>query len=419
MRNSGGAFVTFGVLALAALTFAPPAVAADGPGWPQFHGPRRDNISKETGLPKSWPDGGPKLLWTAQGIGHGFASVSVADGLIYTAGNAEEKTRITAIDLDGRTRWTFDNGKAWTGSHPGSRGVPTIDGGRLYHESPLGNVVCLNAKTGRKIWGLNILERFGAKNTIWALAESLLIDGDRVICCPGGPETAMVALDKMTGRVVWKSPSTGDKAGYASPTLAEQDGLRMIFTMTARALIAVNADNGELLWRFEHVTPYNENIFVPLYHDGHVFISTQTTGSVKLRICVDGRKASVEPVWRSTELDNHHGGVVLLDGHLYGSCARRNGAQWVCLDWEAGQVKYIRPGVGKGSLTYADGMLYTFAERHTMGLVRVTPEGHEVVSRFDVPARGKALSWAHPVVCGGRLYIRESDRLYAYQLRDD
>lgn len=403
------------LLVLAAL--APRGAAEEAAcSWPQFHGPRRDNVSTETGLLKAWPEGGPKLLWTAKGLGHGFTTVSIAGGLIYTAGNVGEETVITALDLGGHVKWQSPNGAAWTGSQPGARGVPTIDGDRLYHESPLGEVVCLEAATGKRLWGLNILGDYGSQNITWALAESLLVDGPRLICCPGGPETAVVALDKATGKTVWKSPSTGDLAGYSSPVIGELDGLRMIFTMTSRAAIAVAADDGRLLWRFEHVTPFDENVFTPIYRDGHVFISTQITGSVMLRLKVEGRKCSAEPVWRSEDLDNHHGGVVLLDGHLYGS-GRRNGERWACLDWKTGKTMYLERGVGKGSLTAAEGMLYTFGERGLVGLVKATPEGHEASGQFRLQSQGEGPYWAHPVVCGGRLYLRHGEYLFCYNVR--
>lgn len=395
----------------------PSAAPADEASyWPRFHGPNGDNVSSATGLLKKWPEGGPKLGFVARGIGHGFASVTIADGLIYTCGNIDQRTVITALELEGNIQWQVDNGGAWTGDHSGTRGTPTIDAPRLYHESPLGEVICLNAKSGQRIWNLNVLEKFGSKNIRWALAESLLIDGDRVICCPCGPHTAVVALDKMTGRTVWQSPSAeGDLAGYASPTLAEYGGLRMIFTMTAKAVIGVNAETGDLLFRFPHRTSWNVNALKPIFHDGHVFISTgYRSGSVMLKLNVRGQKASVEEVWRSRELDNHHGGVLLLDGYLYGSSYR---GRWLCLDWKTGQTMYEARGVGKGSLTYADGMLYTLSEKSTMGLVKATPDAHPGVSQFRLPEGGEGPSWAHPVVCGGRLYIRHGDFLYAYDVR--
>jgi outer membrane protein assembly factor BamB len=410
-----GILAALGMVAGGTLT----ARAEEDPFWPQFHGPKRDNISTDQGLLKQWPAGGPRLLWTAKGLGHGFASLAIAHRTIYTAGNIDGKTVITALDLDGRIRWQVENGPAWQDPVPGARGTPTIDGDRLYHESPHGHVVCLDAKTGKRLWGLNILQAFHSKPGNWGLAESLLIDGDRAICCPGGPETAMVALDKQTGRVVWKSPSAaGDLPGYASPSLGEHQGLRTIFTLTSKAAIGVNADTGDLLWRLEHETPFDEMINMPLYRDGHVLISTRTTGSVLLKLRVQGKNASVEPVWRSKDLDNQHHGVVLFDGYLYGASHVNQSGRWICLDWRTGKTQYMERGVGKGSLTCADGMLYTLNENDgTMGLVKATPEGHEVISRIRIPPGGQGPIWAHPVVCGGWLYVRHSDLLYAYDVR--
>lgn len=387
--------------------------ASEAAAWPRFHGPKGDNRSADAGLLQRWPEKGPRLVWSAEGIGYGYSGVSIAGGRVYTAGNVGDRTVLTALDMAGKTLWQADVGPAWDKEYPGTRATPTLDGDRLYYETPLGDVVCLETGRGKRIWGLNILEQFGSQHLRWGQAESLLVDGSQVICSPGGPH-AVVALDKMTGKVIWKSPSAGDLAGYASPTLAERRGLRMILTMTARAMIGVNADTGELLWRFEHVTPWDENIMMPIYHDGHVFVSTMSTGSVLLRIKVDGKRASVEEVWRNDDLDNHHGGVLLEGGHLYGSSTS---GQWMCLDWKTGRTVYQQRGVGKGSLTWADGMLYTLGERGTMALVKATPEAHDVISRFRVPEGGEGPFWAHPVVCGGRLYLRHADRLFAYDVQ--
>jgi len=384
--------------------------------WPQFHGPNRDNLSTETGLLKKWPENGPALLWTARGLGHGYSTVSIAAGMIYTAGSIEKDTVITALNMDGKTQWQVKNGPAWTGDRPGTRGTPTIDGNRLYDQSPIGNLVCLDAKTGKKIWGFNTLEKFKSKTNTWALAESLLVDGERLICCPGGPQTSMVALNKNTGSVIWTSPSVGDLAGYSSPTLADYQGLRIIMVLTAKNFIGVNADTGEMLWQVKHESYADENVMTPIFHDGQVFISTLKTGSVKFKINVKDGKVSLEELWRTEELDCHHGGVLLLDGNLHGNSTFRNSNLWICLDWQTGAKKYMDKGVGKGSLTYADGMLYTLSENGVMGLVRPAAAGYELVSSFDIPKGGQGNSWAHPVVCAGRLYLRHGDFLYAYSI---
>jgi len=396
-----------------------PLAAADTPFWPRFDGPNGDRISTETGLMKKWPEPGPNLLWNAKGIGKGFAGVTIADGWIFTAGDIDDANVITAMNMDGRIQWQVKNGASWTGSGPGgARGTPTVDGDRLYHENAHDQLVCLDARSGKKIWSLNIGSEFQGRRGGYGRGESLLIDGNRVICCPGGT-IAMAALDKKTGRVVWKSPSAGEPAGYASPIVAEYQGLRMILTMSQKSLIGVNADTGDLLWRFEHYTPrYVANCVTPIYHDGHIFISGgYGKGSVLLEIRVDGQEAAVEPVWRTENLDNRHGGVVLRNGYVYGASHSNNTAKWVCLDWKTGQLIYAERGVGQGALVFADGMLYTLSERRTVGLVEATPTGHVVVSQFKIPEGGEGPTWAHPVVCGGRLYIRHADHLYAYDVR--
>jgi len=383
--------------------------------WPQFHGPNRDNISTEKGLLKKWPVNGPTLIWTTRGLGHGYSSISIANGMIYTASSIGKHTVVIALNLDGKILWQVKNGKPWTGAYPGSRGTPTIDGNRLYHQNPHGSLVCLNAKTGDIIWQFNIIEKFKSKVPRFALAESLLVDGDHLISCPSGPQTCMVALDKTNGTVVWKAPGIGEVAGYASPTLFEYKGLRIITTLTSKSLIGVNADTGELLWRIKHETPYDENTMKPIFHDGEVFISTVVTGSVKWKLYVKNGMVSLRKMWYTRQLDNHHGGVILINGNLYGSSTAPH-SLLVCLDWKTGRIKYMDK-CAKVSLTYADGMLYALSIDGVMGLVQPTPIGHKLVSYFKIPKGGKGKSWAHPVVCGCRLYIRHGEFLYAYSLK--
>ncbi len=389
------------------------------PYWPRFHGPTGDNLSTDTGLMKQWPDEGPPLDWTAEGIGNGYSSVTLAHGLIFTAGNLDGKTMISAIDLDGQLRWQVENGEAWATAYPGTRGTPTIDGDRLYHQSPLGNLICIVATTGEPVWAMNTLEAFDAENIEWALAESLLIDGDHVITSPGGKLASMAALNKNTGEIVWITEPTGDQAGYGSPILVEHEGLRIIVTMTANAVIGVDADTGRLLFRDPYETEHEVNAFMPLFHEGRVFVSTGYggTGSRLLQLEVSGPTVSVQHVWESDELDSQHGGVILVDGYLYGSAHQFSGARWICLDWETGQMQWRERGVGRGSLTYADGMLYLFSERSRVGLARATPEEFDLISEFRLPPGGQGASWAHPVVIGGRLYLRYDDRLLAYRVR--
>ncbi|MCS7238934.1 MAG: PQQ-binding-like beta-propeller repeat protein [Thermoguttaceae bacterium] len=397
-----------------AVTLSLLGVAAD---WPQFHGPRRDNISHDTGLAAAWPENGPPLLWSASGLGHGFSTVAIAAGRILTTGDRDDRLVITCLDLSGKILWQAENGPAWTGPVPGSRGTPTIDGEFFYHQNAHGDLACFRLDNGQRLWHVNVLQAFGAENIDWALAESPLVDGQKVISCPGGPQTAIVAFDKKTGQLLWKSPSVNDKAGYCSPILAEWQGLRMIMVLTAKGFIGVNADTGALLWYVRHETPFDENITSPIYHNGHVFISTRTTGSVLFRIHVDGQTARLEPVWRNLDLDNQHGGVILYDGHLYGASHVNQQGKWICVDWTTGQTRWMERGVGKGALTLADGKLFLVSETGDVGLAPASPRELKVVSQFKAPRGGPGPFWAHPVVCDGRLYIRHSDRLFVYDVR--
>jgi outer membrane protein assembly factor BamB len=225
----------------------------------------------------------------------------------------------------------------------------------------------------------------------------------------------MAALDKKTGKSVWVCKGAGDKPGYASPIVVDYQGLRQYVTLTSHATIGVHAKTGELLWRFGHTTSYDANIPTPVYSDGQVFIdSGYGSGGELLKLKVEGDQCSAEKVWATKALDNHHGGVILVDGCLYGS---PHDGPLVCLDFKTGEKKYASPGVGKGSVTCADGMLYLYSERGQVGLAKASPDGLKLSGQFHVPAGGKGPNWAHPVVCGGRLYLRHGDLLFAYDIK--
>jgi outer membrane protein assembly factor BamB len=384
--------------------------------WPRFHGPRGDNLSDDKGLLTEWPADGPPLAWKTEGIGQGYAGVTIADGRIFTAGNIDKDAVVTALDMDGRILWQKPNGPAWTKNYPGARGTPTVDGDRVYHLGASGDLTCFRVEDGSVIWHTNIMERFHAPVPEWGLAESVLVRGKYLYCTPGGPETCIVCLDKMTGETVWQSASAGgDTTGYASIQWAEFEGIPILLTMTAKALVGVHAETGRLLFRHPHETAYDVNAFMPLYANGEVFVSTgYGSGSELVRLKRDGENIAAEQVWVNKDLDNHHGGVILVEGFLYGSSY--NG-RWCCLDWKTGETRYMDRGIGKGSLTYADGMLYLYSERRTVGLAKATAEKFELVNQFRLPSEERAESWAHPVVCGGRLYLRHGNILFAYDVR--
>jgi len=416
MRSPSAACGSAALAVLVLCAAACPAAGGEASApWPQFHGPDRTNRSSATGLLKEWPEGGPPLLWKVTGLGHGFASFSIARGLIYTTGNAEEQTRITAIGPNGQVAWRTPNGPAWTHPVPGTRSTPTIDGERLYHLSAHGDLSCLEADTGKRGWHVNLLRAFGGRNIQWGLAESVLVDGDRVFAAVGGPEVGLVALDKHSGSPVWKCTGTADKPGYTSPILVEHGGLRQIVTMMASSVVGVHAGTGRLLWQVEHETPFDENITAPLHTDGHVFVTSRTTGGRLLRLKVDGQACAVEEVWANADFDPQHEGVLLLDGYLYGTAMRRKGA-WMCLDVRTGRTAWTDDGIGRASVTWADGHIYAVNHGGRVALVRASPKAYEEVCTFQLPSGGKGPVWAHPVVVAGRLYLRHSDTLFCYDV---
>ena len=409
------------LLALAIGLLPAQLTAADRPNeWPRFHGPKHDNKSTETGLLKTWPAAGPKLLWTASGLGKGYASVTVAGGLIYTAGTVDKQTYVFALDLNGKQVWRKPNGQSWTATrrhaiaYAGSRSTPTYDEGRLYHLGELGRLAVFDAKTGKEIWHRDLFEQFAAKTPKYGLAESITILGDKLLCSPAGAKGYIVCLDKKTGKLVWANTDVKGDVGYSSLVIAEFGGVRQALGLSSAVVFSVDADTGKHLWSVGFKNPRGNNVADPIFHNGHVFAASgYGKGSILIRLKRDGDGINAETVWASKLMDNHHGGGVLVDGHVYGSGHRARG--WSCLDLMTG--KQLWKAKGKGSLTYADGMLYCLDERGKMSLVEATPKQRRVAGSFTVPRGGRGLHWAHPVVCDGRLYVRHVDRLYAYDIR--
>jgi len=406
---------------LALLVAAAVAAAAN---WPQFHGPNRDNISPDTGLLKQWPPGGPRRLWEASGIGHGYSCPSIADGRIYITGSINGECVITALDMGGRRLWARMNGRAWSGSYPGTRSTPTVAAGMLYHLSGIGNLVCLKADDGQPVWSVNILRRFGGRNITWGLAESPLVFDDKVVCTPGGKAVSMVALDRKTGKVVWVCKGAGDRPGYASPILVEYKGLRQIVTAMSQSIVGVRASDGKLLWRFPHKVYADENITTPIFRNGFVIVSgCVRKGTTCLRLNVSGDNCTVSTQWHNRTLDNKQGGLVLVGGRIYGYAEHLGrSTPWVCIDFETGRDIFRSAPVRSsykypnGCLTYADGMFYLFADNGQMALARASEQGFVVTGRLRIDNPWKNPTWAHPVVCGGRLYLRYGDKLAAYDV---
>jgi len=393
--------------------------------WPQFHGPNRDNKSLDKGLLKKWPAGGPKRIWESSGIGEGYSTVAIANKRIYTAGSIDGNCVITAMDMDGKKLWSKVNGRAWKKSYPGTRSTPTVTNGVLYHLSGIGNLACLKADSGEALWSVDIMKEFGGRNIIWGLAESPLVFDDKVICTPGGESTSMVALSRKTGKVVWKCRGAGDKPGYASPILVEYKGLRQIITAMSESIVSVRASDGKLLWRYPHKVYFDENITTPIFHEGFIIASgCVRKGTTLLRLEVSGDTCKVKQQWHNKTLDNKQGGLILDGGKIYGYAeSKSRSAPWTCIDFKTGKdisrsfpvrSSYKYPN---GCLTFADGMFYLYSDDGQMVLTRATDAGFEVTGKLKIKDPGKRPTWAHPVVCGGRLYIRYGDKLGVYDVK--
>lgn len=394
-------------------------LADDGsPGgyWPQFHGPRRDNISAEKGLLRQWPDGGPRLIWKFSECGGGYSGVAIVEGMIFTAGDFADKEILIALDLGGNVLWKAQNGDSWTGDHPGCRTTPTYSDGVLYHMNPTGRLAAFQAASGKQVWALDLKEEFGAKPSRWAMAENIIIDGNALLCAPGGRKGRIVALDKTTGARIWTNPDIPDGAAYCSPTIATHNNTRQFITLTQKSVVSVDVPTGKLLWTHPHETKHDQNVTMPIFKNGHVFASSgHGTGGRLLKIGPNADR--VTEVWLNKDLDNCHGGVILVDGRLYGSGCRLYHKGLVCVDFLSGKTVWNEKRMDKVSITYADGMLYCLSDKGRMSLVEANPERHRLVSQFDVPSDKKGLWLSHPVVCGGRLYIRHSSNLFAYDIR--
>jgi outer membrane protein assembly factor BamB len=387
---------------------APGGGAAEWPGW---RGPDHDGKSPDTGLLKAWPAGGPKRLWQVSGIGKGFSGVSVSGELVYITGDAGGKLIVTALTQEGKVKWKAPADRAWTGNRPGSRSTVTIDSGKAYVLGGNGMLACLNAATGRKIWAKE-MRSFGGRPGDWGYAESPLILGNLVIVKPGG-KNCIVALNKASGRGVWGSKGFSAGPEYSSCFPFTHNGMAMIATGTRAGIVGVSAKTGRLLWSNKFSANNTANCPTPVYSDGYVFWANgYGQGGICLKLTASGGRIAAREAWRTKDMVCHHGGFIIHEGHIYGN----NGSGWACLDLKTGQKKWSERGVGKGSLCFADGMLYLFGEGGgRAALATCSPDGMQITGQVTV--RGSGPSWAHPVVIGGRLYLRYDDNLYCFDVK--
>ena len=386
-----------------------------GADWPQWRGPERTGLSTEIELLKNWPDGGPPRLWSYQGLGAGYGAVAVQGEQIFVQGKQEKSSFLFCLNrLDGRKLWAKKLGEGLShGRGGGPRSTPTIDGNRVYAFSENGDLACFETHQGNILWRRNILKDFRGRNPYWLLSESPLVDGPRVIVSPGGPQASVVALDKMSGETIWESKELSDGASYCSAIIAEVEGLRIIITYTDNAVVGLRASDGKLMWTYQPAANGTANVATPVFHEGKVFLTTAYgTGCALLDLTRQQDSIKAREIYFNRIMQNHHGGVVLVDGFIYGFSK----SILTCLDFKTGNRLWRHRSIGKGSIVYADGHLYLLGENHVVGLAEATPDGYRETGRFRLADSGWP-SWAHPVISGGKLYIRTQGTLTCFDIK--
>ena len=432
MRNNDENLIALVAAIAALLILAWNVTQIQADDWPQWRGPRRDGVSLETGLMQTWPEGGPKVAWQAAGLGGGYSSVIVGQGRLITMGRRESDVVVTALDeATGTTLWARKIGQTTRNACS----TPTLDGDLLYALDPDGDLVCLAAATGDVVWRTSFIEKFsGRMMSGRGYGESPLVDGQQLICTPGGADAALVALDKLTGHVIWKAvlpelgPRGKDGAGFSSIVVTEAAGLRQYVQLVGRGIVGIDARDGRFLWGFNKIANETANIPTPVVHNEYVFAANgYTAGSVLLKLVADrdqnganqGVKAEAVYTLAGNQFQNHHGGFVRLGDYLFSGHGNNNGLP-TCLDFNSGRVIWKRrgPGVGSASVVAADGRLYFRYQNGVVALIDATTRGYELQGTFEIPGAGGD-SWAHPVVANGRLYLREQDSVWACDLRKD
>jgi len=391
--------------------------------WHCFHGLDRTNKSSEAGLLKTWPQNGPALKWSASGLGEGYSSVSIADGYIYTSGTKSGETFVYCLDSEGNIIWEKPNGKAWSTSrshartYTGARSTPTFDKGTIYHLGETGRLAAYQAKTGEELWFSDLAERFNVSELEYGYSESVMIDGDHLYVRPAGESGFQVCLNKNDGELIWANTEIPGVEGYSSPVLMEFGEYKQLINASSDCYYGVDTQTGKLLWKVDYKNRNGLNVPDAIVHNDYVFISSgYGKGSMLFKLTLQGEKIVPETVWQTELMDNHHGGVILHEGYLYGSGSNARG--WFCLDFLTGEQMWKAEGHGKGSVTFAEGQLYTLDERGVIKLVKAIPGSYETTGEFQVPEGGRGMYWAHPVVSGKTLYARHADKLFAYDVSD-
>lgn len=378
----------------------------------QWRGPNRDGIYNETGLLKQWPKNGPAMLWSNEELGNGHASVAVTKTRVFAAGTYDETGFIVAFDHSGKQIWKTNYGKEWTESFPGVRSAPLFYNDKVYTLSSFGALVCMDAEKGNILWQVNLMEAYDGENITWGYTENLLIDDNKLYCTPGGKNDNVLALNKDTGKLIWKSKGNSEKSAYCSPMIVKLANRKILVTHTESSIIGIDAADGKFLWSFSHPNEWSVQPNTPIYHDGLLYCTSgYGQGGVMLKLSPDG--SSVTEVWRNKLLDPKMGGMVLVNGRIYGS--GDNNRKWYCLDWKTGEMLFSSDMMKRGNVIYADGLLYCYDDGGTMGLVEPGANDFKLISSFKVPL-GDDQHWAHPVIYDKKLYIRHGTALMVYDI---
>ncbi|MFN2445816.1 MAG: PQQ-binding-like beta-propeller repeat protein [Vicinamibacterales bacterium] len=381
--------------------------------WSQWRGPNRDGISAETGLLQQWPAGGPKPLWRGTGVGEGYSSFSHAAGRLYTLGARGDTEYVVALDAaTGKKVWETVNGRRFRNDRgDGPRSTPTVDGQRLYVFGGSGDLSCLDAGTGSKIWSLNVVQKLGGSNPYWGYSESPLVIGDRILVNVGGRRASIVAFAKQDGRILWQNHD--DEAGYSSPVLLRAGSFAQAVFFTGSRVLAVDPQNGRLVWSYNRVSNGTANVATPVVRGSRVFVSSDYgTGAALLDVQAAVGGASATEVYFTRDMRNHHASSVLVGDTLYGFSS----SILTALTFETGKTAWRNRSVGKGSVIYGDQRLYLYSEDGVVGLADASPAGYQERGRFEIAAVGPP-TWSHPIIAGGRLIIRDQDHVYAYGIK--
>lgn len=388
---------------------------AEGQQW-QWRGPQRNGIYPETGLKKTWPEKGPVMVWSYEGLGDGHSSIGPGKDKFFILGMQNTTGILIAFDYNGKLLWKKNYGPEWNENYPGPRSTPVVVGDLVYFQSGHGVIYCHNANTGEKVWSVDLQKKFDGRQITWGMTECLLIDGEKLFCTPGGIKDNVAALNRLTGETIWTSPGNKKPSAYCSSLYVRHNNAELIVTVTDGSIIGVDARTGEFYWHVPQNQTYKIHANTPLYSDGVIYCASENeitnNGLVALKLSADGKK--VTQLWRNQEFKNLMEGFILRDGLIYGSVYE--GKKWLCVDIKDGSILHSFNKFDDGSILLADGLFYCYSKRGEMALMSADRSSYKIVSRFRIPL-GNGPHFSHPVIHKGRLYVRHGDALMVFDIK--